>query len=190
MTNRKRYKKNTYKQQQKDVVAVENAKTIELLTHTGFDHKIAAALCILGSHNEIAQQIAWIDLRNPRDNRLGLLRRAIEESWSPPAGFEVGQEMQAARVREKQRDARQEAKEAASNVELVAKHRTRREQLGKWNRLQHDERAKHYNDAIAKARSPSTRSRLQRQRDFDNPPTEVLAVMESNLAASIGGSSL
>ncbi|MCH7688258.1 MAG: hypothetical protein IH899_16510 [Planctomycetes bacterium] len=56
-----------------------------MLRNEGFDDKAARGLAKAGSFDEIQKQIAWIDLRKP-ENRLGMLRTAIEQKWAEPVG--------------------------------------------------------------------------------------------------------
>ena len=66
---------------------------LELLRQTGFDEATAKVLVARQSAEVIRRQIQWLPLRNTTRNRLGLLRRAIEEDWPRPEGIaeETGQ---------------------------------------------------------------------------------------------------
>ncbi len=55
--------------------------TEELLRKEGFTKKAARLLAGKFPHDQIAEQIAWLPRRAPTQNRLGMLRRAIEENW-------------------------------------------------------------------------------------------------------------
>ena len=59
---------------------------LELLRQTGFDETTAQALAARQSAAVIRRQIQWLPLRNTTHNRLGLLRRAIEQDWPKPEG--------------------------------------------------------------------------------------------------------
>ncbi|HRK30439.1 MAG TPA: hypothetical protein PLD59_05120 [Tepidisphaeraceae bacterium] len=73
----------TLKQQQA-VVASVNLEAAKKLAEAGFDLKTAQVLALGHSLADVEQQIAWLPLRNPSSNPLGLLRRAIENSWPAP----------------------------------------------------------------------------------------------------------
>ncbi len=75
---------NTIKQQQPGVVDEEFSGTLKKLTEIGFSGKVARALLSLRSVEEVENQIAWLYLRNPKSNKLGMLRKAIQEGWPEP----------------------------------------------------------------------------------------------------------
>ncbi len=60
------------------------ASALELLLKTGFDSDTARALAEMRPKEVIRRQIEWLPLRKSTRNRLGLLRRAIEQNWSRP----------------------------------------------------------------------------------------------------------
>ncbi len=74
--------KNTGKQQQAAPAAVEGA--FSRLKEEGFDQTTAKRLAETCPPLQIVQQCEWLPLRNPTRNRLGLLRKAIEENWPNP----------------------------------------------------------------------------------------------------------
>jgi hypothetical protein len=59
-------------------------KAAELLKRTGFGAKAAIKLAESAPLETIERQIEWLKDRAPSRNRLGLLRKAIEENWSEP----------------------------------------------------------------------------------------------------------
>lgn len=78
---------NTFKQQQ-DAVAVEEVfnEKFSLLQEAGFDVRTAYSLAEKSSLETIKNQIKWIDRRNATSNKIGLLRKAIEEDFEEPQG--------------------------------------------------------------------------------------------------------
>ena len=50
----------------------------------GFDGSTAKRLAESYPPLQIIEQCEWLPLRNPTRNRLGLLRKAIEENWPNP----------------------------------------------------------------------------------------------------------
>ena len=68
---------------------------ITQLRQTGFDETVAQRLAARCPPEVIARQIDWLRLRNSTQNRLGLLRRAIEQDWPKPEGAieEHGQQL-------------------------------------------------------------------------------------------------
>lgn len=77
---------NTLKQQQHVAAA---GGSFQKLLEEGFDVETAEHLTALRSPENIDDQIRWLSLRAPARNRLGMLRRAIEENWSAPAGTKL-----------------------------------------------------------------------------------------------------
>ncbi|MBX3180344.1 MAG: hypothetical protein KF886_23590 [Candidatus Hydrogenedentes bacterium] len=72
----------TSKQQQAAPAAVEGA--FSRLKEEGFDRTTATRLAEAFPPLQIIQQCEWLPLRNPTRNRLGLLRKSIEENWPCP----------------------------------------------------------------------------------------------------------
>lgn len=62
----------------------EAAVSFEQLRKEGFDESAARAIASRYPFERVLRQIDWIDGRRVRRNRLGLLRRAIEEDWARP----------------------------------------------------------------------------------------------------------
>jgi len=171
----KTVQKKPYKQQDDNlsVAAVGNSEGYRLLKAAGLDDTLANRLSKLASHSEIELQIAWLPRRNPERNPLGMLRRAIEEGWSAPTNPDPA----ATKLQSRAGENRQATIQAAVNQELTDKERLRAVRLATWAALSAGQKAKFFRQAMERAESDFTRSRLRRHRDLDNPPTEVLAMM-------------
>jgi hypothetical protein len=61
------------------------------LLEAGFTKATAALLARRNSAEVIRRQIEWLPYRTANRNRLGLLRRAIEEDWPKPSGAEASE---------------------------------------------------------------------------------------------------
>lgn len=61
-----------------------DAAAVELLVKAGFSPDYAKRLAQRRPLEVIRRQIDWLSLRNTSRNRLGLLRRAIEQDWAKP----------------------------------------------------------------------------------------------------------
>ncbi|MHB9008886.1 MAG: hypothetical protein ACYDC1_18400 [Limisphaerales bacterium] len=59
-------------------------EAVRRLRSVGFDEVTAQRLARWHAEERIRRQIEWLPLRNTTRNRLGLLRRAIEEDWPKP----------------------------------------------------------------------------------------------------------
>ena len=81
-----------------DAAAPDSAAAVpefELLRQTGFDESTAKMLAARQPGEVIRRQVQWLALRNATVNRLGLLRRAIEEDWPRPEGAETDDSLKA-----------------------------------------------------------------------------------------------
>jgi hypothetical protein len=81
----------TLKQQQTDGepnAVAENSATHHILLETGFDDTTARLLSTKHAPEIIDQQIKWLPFRNVQNNKLGLLRKAIEENYDDPLKLE------------------------------------------------------------------------------------------------------
>lgn len=63
--------------------------SLKKLKAEGFDTAVAQAMAEKYSAERIERQIAWMQHRTVKSNRLGLLRAAIEQDWSLPTGGEL-----------------------------------------------------------------------------------------------------
>ncbi len=61
------------------------AVTFERLKKEGFDQTAAEAIAARWSFDCVERQINWLPLRHPSTNRLGMLRKAIEQDWAAPS---------------------------------------------------------------------------------------------------------
>ena len=66
--------------------APDFAAAVALLVKQGFDEPAARHLAQQCSLEVIQRQIEWLPFRTATKNRLGLLRKAIEENWLKPEG--------------------------------------------------------------------------------------------------------
>lgn len=64
--------------------AADRDGSFELLIRAGFDGHAAREMCSRFSEHSIRRQLELLPKRKATKNRLGLLRRAIEEDWPPP----------------------------------------------------------------------------------------------------------
>jgi len=77
---------NTIKQQQP--LSVAAAGSFEKLLQEGFERNAAWQLAATYPPLQIEQQCEWLPKRNATRNRLGMLRKSIEENWPAPDGQE------------------------------------------------------------------------------------------------------
>ena len=153
------------------------------LLDIGFDETTATHLATQHSPENIRKQIKWLRARHADKNALGLLRKAIEEDWSPPK----------ATIRQTERGTRKAAR-SMKQVVVDSGHRQRRQKhrqelLSTWEGLRKHQQQRHHQTAIHEARSTVERRHLQRHTDLANPPTATLIAMARSLRLPVGESS-
>ncbi|QDT91504.1 MULTISPECIES: hypothetical protein [Gimesia] len=172
-TQEKTPENNTDKQQEISAVAVfEKLDSVQLLRNAGFDEVIARELAEGRGPDEIQKQINWLAQRNPKQNRLGLLRKAIEENWASPV-TETSKQKKKFHAQEEQTEL--EATEADKKRRQV-----REKQLVQWKSLSADQKRTLYNQAIQLEQNSIIRARLVRCQDELKPVFEVLRLLESS----------
>ena len=173
-TGRKTVSKHTHKQQ---TVVAKNPEGYELLVGEGIHRSTAALLSASATLEEIQNQIEWLPFRNP-DNRPAMLRKAIEEKWAIPDGAAEFSRQENARERERQEQfVRNERGESAARQKQQREKR-RQSLLVPWRALSASERENVLQRRIMQATSDGHRRRL-RNIDMDNPPLDVLLLLEN-----------
>lgn len=93
-----------------------------MLRDAGFDDSTARRLASGASEEQINQQIRWLPGRNPDQNRLGMLRRAIEENGSAP---DRPQDIKTVLRERREMDQERAFAEARENARLLAEKQLR-----------------------------------------------------------------
>lgn len=163
------FKNRTDRKTRVEDTSKQQPAAFKILCDVGFDERVAKHLSETKPLSDIEKQIAWIDKREPSTNRLGMLRRAIEEDWAAPASVLV-REKELARSR-KQKEC--EAREIAEEKQREERFRARR---AKWLALRPEVQAELRQAAIENAH-PKTRAWLERQ-PADRPVADFLSEME------------
>lgn len=143
----------------KDTFKQQRAAAYQMLQQAGFDDRVAKELSASQSSHDIEQQIAWMEHRGPSKNRLGMLRRAIEDGWSEPIAVGQAKEQNIAKMRSEVREQEQTAKRSA----LIEKDQRRRDHLRRIKRqflCQPSEERNHFLQLVL------TKATLAFQRDF------------------------
>ncbi|TWT60988.1 hypothetical protein [Rubinisphaera italica] len=136
-TSNKRKAPNESNKQQSTVAA----ELIGQLVKQGIDQHAAGQLVEERGVDVVGNQLGWVDARHPRDNRPGLLRKAIEENWEMPASIKLKMKRDSLRKREAEQKAHQ-VSEDSRIIEL------KRERLQRKNALQ-----QHWDTASREQRS-------------------------------------
>ena len=172
-TKEKTVANDTFKQQQ---TAAVDFKAVKRLRESGFDAETAAELSRGRGVSEIEQQLAWLEHRRPERNRLGMLRKAIEENWPSP----LRDGPQPVRRRESSVTQQPDERSRAS----AKRQAERRSLLAQWQQLSVEQQAAIHAAAVESASSAIVRRRLRTLSDLASPPTETLQSMLETLQTS------
>lgn len=72
-------------------VSGQELDIVEQLENEGVSREVAEELAETAGWEECARQIAWVDARNPKKNRVGLLVKSIRLKYGPPDELEQGE---------------------------------------------------------------------------------------------------
>jgi hypothetical protein len=174
-TERETNPKNTNKQH--DDAADDASESFRSLRDAGFDDATAQQLARRHSITDVKNQIDWLNDRKPSENRLGMLRKALEENWAMPPTLARERKKRAVLEKAKQEELQQAAEDTAV-AERKRQRRQRREVLLRhWQRLSTAEQKRHHQAAIAEANSEFLRRKLRGHADLAEPPIQSLEVM-------------
>lgn len=169
-TTRKTATKHTHKQ---------HAAAVLLLTEQGFAKPEAIKLAASATAEQIQQQISWLPFREPAENPLGLLRRAIEGQWSEPAKkTKTDQEATMKNTIEKStaNDREQAQTLEAKGIERN-KQRAQRGQISpaidQWLQAPDDLKRRAYKLALDRNRDPDAQTKIH-DSSLQHPHEEVL----------------
>lgn len=164
-TKDKTEKKDTDKQQT-NRAAADISESLNLLIGAGFDEQIARQLASTTDMQAIQRQIDWLEKRQPRDNPLGMLRRAIEQDWpEPPASIKDRKWHQFA-ARERQQNVENELHEDQIAEAKRERRRGRRLLLPVWQGLSAGERDVIEQQAFNRLSSDFDRRRFRENEDY------------------------
>jgi hypothetical protein len=119
-------------------------------------------MSLTASESEIQQQIDWLPKRNADRNKLGMLRRAIEEKWSKP---DTSDDFKATMRQRREEDRKQARREAIEDQTVSTSKRDQKRQRDElkavWNRLSADEKKRIESDAYARQNGEVLRRHFQ-----------------------------
>ncbi|MEZ6146913.1 MAG: hypothetical protein R3B91_16145 [Planctomycetaceae bacterium] len=172
-SNEKTETKDSLKQQ----VAV--AASLKSLRETGFDEPTAQRLSAIATTDQIQQQIDWLPRRTVSQNRLGMLRKAIEENWSEP---DRPPDIRAVLESRREREDQQSQKQAVQDAKTTQQKQRR---IDRWKHLEqvwHELSASKQKriEAVAYARQHSDTLRRLFQTSEKQRLRECLRQLDSN----------
>ena len=151
---------------------------IESLISEGFDRATAENLIEKRGVDVLQRQVKWLDARQPRESRIGMLRKAIDEDWPIPASFA----QQERRSRQLQREQESEALRISDDAKLAAhksaRARRKRRLVEAWKSASQEERTQWIRDAVKREASKSIAELIRRQDpSVPMPHVQVLEVI-------------
>ena len=171
-----------YKRQQNNILKQQAAanfdsETLQRLTGEGFDLATAKRLIEKKGVAGVERQLDWLDARKP-DNRLAMLRKAIEDDWAEPAKFKAKAKIAQARKRDTMQAIVKQAEEG-----IVAERKQRRQErkrrlLAEWELAEQAQRAAWIDAAISREPSTAIQKILAKQNSATaEPHFQVLDVI-------------
>ena len=173
--------KDTCKQQS----AVET-NCLQKLTRAGLDRQTAIRLVQKRGVEVVENQLDWLEARNPTENRVGMLRKAIDENWDKPEAVAQKERLAKLRKRDQQNSAERFEEEAV--IAKAKRHRNERKQclLNEWESASIADRERWIDEAVKRESSKMLAEILRRESaKADKPHVQVLDVIanERNLPA-------
>jgi hypothetical protein len=171
--------KDTLKQQP---VAAESSLTINKLIEAGFNSETANAFVEKRGSEAVERQLKWIDARNPK-NRLGMLRKAIEEDWDEPEAYRIKQKNEQARIRDTKKTELQSFQDAKASLKKRDRIQRKKRLMEVWRDASSADRAR-WIEMAAKAESAvMLRDIIRRQKlNTQKPHFQVLDELARELS--------
>lgn len=181
-TSKKKTELNDNNKQQ-NVAAVDD-EAVQLLASCGLDIKTAIQLFEKRGVEAIKNQVEWLDARKPTDNRIGMLRKSIEDDWPMPVSLKQRQRTENERAKQAKRDERQRREDAV--VTRMKQQRADRKLrlLVEWESASRKKREQWIRSAVKAEASKKIAELIRRQTsDTETPHVHVLQVVagECNL---------
>ena len=173
-SNEKKETKDSLKQQ-----PTAAAARLRLLREAGFDEPTAQQLSVIATKEQIEKQIEWLPRRTVSQNRLGMLRKAIEENWSEPDRPPDIKEVLADRRKRERQQSQKQAVQDAKTTQQKQRRIARWEQLEQvWQKLSPAKQKRI--EAVAYARQNSDTLRRLFQTSEKQRLRECLRQLDSN----------
>ncbi len=165
------------KDKTKQPVAALYDEAVELLVNQGFDAKSSQKLSIERGLDVVQRQIKWIDARYP-DNRVAMLRKAIQDDWPIPTAMAERQRKEGRRKNEQKVEERNRAENA--EIAETKKHRAERKRrlLQEWESASPEQRERWIQAAVESETSQMIADLIRRQKTTDRKPhVQILEVI-------------
>lgn len=155
--------------------AVEFEKSVKQLAEEGFSQKAAEFIVRKRGVAIVQRQLNWLDARNPRNNRSGLLRKAIEEDWAEPQVAIQKQKIKQARIHDAQQQAVTLLEEAKISEQKRIRNERKKRLLAEWKTASLADRKRWIELAASVQSAAMLRDIIRRQRpETEKPHVQVL----------------
>lgn len=151
-----------------------DSETLQHLVAEGFTQQTAASLIEKRGVEVVERQLAWLDARKP-ENRLAMLRKAIEDDWAEPTKFRAKEKIAQARKRDTMQAIARQAEEGIA-AERKKQRSLRKQRLqNEWASADVSQRDRWISAAIASEPSTAIKNILAKQRtSTEQPHVQVL----------------
>ncbi|MEZ5941106.1 MAG: hypothetical protein R3C18_06925 [Planctomycetaceae bacterium] len=165
---------NIHKQQ-----AAANFQTaVTLLRQQGMDVITAKILAAAHDLPVIQQQIDWLDARNPTENRVGMLRKAIQENWPKPQSVVQKEQQRQRRERDRRQSVAQAREDAVLSQAKQERQQRKQRLLEEWNAASLADREQWIQLAVQREASHMLADMLRRESAKSSAPRmQVLDVI-------------
>ena len=161
----------------KQQLAAVDDEVVKLLVDQGLDIRTAQKLSIERGLDVVQRQVEWIDARSP-DNRVGMLRKAIDEDWPMPNSMAERQKIEDRRKKEYQFEEKQKAEEAEIATAKKLRAQRKRRLLKEWELASREERNRWIQVAVESEASRMIADMIRRQKSTDHKPhVQILEVV-------------
>jgi len=158
--------------------AAEIQQGTKLLERQGLDTSTAEALVRTRGLHSIRNQIAWLKFRNPRDNPVGMLRKAIDENWAKPHAASERDRSAAIRKVQQERTQNERLEDADIAAAKAARDKRKQRLLTEWGSASTEHRQAWVQEAAREASGKMLADIIRRQStDADVPHVDVLNIV-------------
>ena len=178
-SNKTTVSNNTFKQQ----AAAEDQNPIRVLTKQGMDRRTAERLAKNHTAEAIRQQVDWLDARKPTENRVGMLRKSIEDNWPKPRGLEHKEKRRELREQQRNKEARQHQEDAILARRKQQRSERQQRLLQEWGSASPSERQQWIQAAAERETSARLADIIRREKLTTSKPhlqiLEAIAVQKN-----------
>lgn len=171
-TSKKDTLKNRISKQQDAAVL----KAVSLLTDAGMDRVTAIALAQKRGLVAVENQLGWLEARYPSTNRIGMLRKAVDEDWPKPASVVDREKRSQERLKHRQQNNQRHEEETAITEEKRRRQQRRERLLTEWGSASLDRRQQWIQMAVERETSGMIRGIIRR--DSPSTPKPHVQVLE------------